>query len=114
MQRWRSIAPLLASLRRGISCVLIPSLIGVDCVLGGKWQLEKLIMRFTTVQITSIPTLLAFSRQEPQQKTRVTSVDEMKDREFLRMWIEQEARRAGEGGAGGGGGLFGGLFGLGR
>lgn len=44
----------------------------------------------------------------------MTSVDEMKDREFLRMWIEQEARRAGEGGAGGGGGLFGGLFGLGR
>lgn len=63
-------------------------------------------------QITSIPTLLAFRRQEAQQKTRVTSVEEMGDGEFLRMWIEEEARRGGEGGAGGG--LFGGLFGLGR
>lgn len=39
----------------------------------------------------------------------------MKDREFLRLWIENEARRGGAGGAGGGGkGLLGGLFGLGQ
>ncbi len=63
-------------------------------------------------QITSVPTLMAFSRQEAQVKTRVTSVEEMGDGEFLRMWIEEEARKGGEGGAGGG--LFGGLFGLGR
>ena len=36
----------------------------------------------------------------------------MKDREFLRLWIQEEARRGGAGGAGGGG-LFGGMFGLG-
>ena len=42
----------------------------------------------------------------------ITSVDEMKDKEFLRMWIEDEARRGGSGGAGLGTGLFGGLFGL--
>lgn len=47
----------------------------------------------------------------------MTSVAEMKDREFLRRWIENEARRGGEGGAGGsrsGVGLLGGLLGLGR
>ena len=44
----------------------------------------------------------------------ITSVDEMKDKEFLRLWIEDEARRGGDGGAGGGGGLFGGLFGVGK
>jgi len=45
-------------------------------------------------------------------QTRLTSVDEMKDREFLRLWIEDEARRGGSGGKGGGGGFFGGLFGM--
>ena len=40
-------------------------------------------------------------------------MDEMKDREFLRLWIEDEASRGGTGGKGGGNGLFGGLFGLG-
>lgn len=44
----------------------------------------------------------------------ITSVDEMKDKDFLRMWIEDEARRGGSGGAAGGTGLFGGLFGLGK
>ncbi len=66
------------------------------------------------MQVTSIPTLLAFSRQEAQLQTRLTSVDEMKDREFLRLWIEDEAMRGGSGGQGGGSGLFGGLFGLGQ
>lgn len=67
-----------------------------------------------TTQINSMPTLLSFSRQEAQLQTKVTSVDEMKDPEFLRLWIENEAKRGGAGGAGGGkGGLFGGMFGLG-
>jgi len=44
-------------------------------------------------------------------KTVITSLEEMKDKEFLRMWIENEARRGGAGGDGGGSGLFGGLFG---
>ena len=61
-----------------------------------------------------MPSLLSFSRQEAQLETMITSVDEMKDKEFLRMWIEVEARRGGSGGAGGGTGLFGGLFGLGK
>ncbi|KAF2459236.1 hypothetical protein BDY21DRAFT_274532, partial [Lineolata rhizophorae] len=51
--------------------------------------------------ITSMPTLLAFSRQEPQMRTRVSRVVDMKDRRFLTGWIESEARRGGEGGAGG-------------
>ena len=58
-----------------------------------------------------MPTLMAFSRQEAQLQTKVTSIDELKDAEFLRLWIEDEARRGGAGGAGGS--LFGGLFGLG-
>lgn len=60
--------------------------------------------------ITSIPTLLAFSRQEAQLQTRLTNVEEMKDRDFLRLWVEDEAMRGESGGKGGG--LFGGLFGL--
>lgn len=39
-------------------------------------------------------------------------MNEMKDREFLRLWIEDEASRGGSGGRGGGYGL-GGLFGFG-
>ncbi len=42
----------------------------------------------------------------------ITSVDEMKDKEFLRMWIENEARRDDAEGDGGGDDLFGGLFGM--
>ena len=61
-------------------------------------------------QITSIPTMLAFSRQEAQLQTRLTNVEEMKDKEFLRLCIEDEAMRGASGGKGGG--LFGGLFGL--
>jgi len=37
----------------------------------------------------------------------------MKDKDFLRLWIEDEAMRGESGGKGGGDGLFGGLFGLG-
>ncbi len=53
------------------------------------------------VQVNSIPMLLAFSRQEPQLDTRVTSVNDLKKQDFLRRWIETEARRGGAGGAGG-------------
>lgn len=63
----------------------------------------------TRYLINSIPMLLAFDRQEPQMRTRVTDVEKMKDRKFLQEWIEIEAKRGGEGGAGGS--LFGGLFG---
>lgn len=62
--------------------------------------------------ITSIPTLLAFSRQEAQLQTRLTQVNEMKDREFLRLWMEDEARRGGSGGRGGTG-FVGAMFGMG-
>lgn len=60
--------------------------------------------------ITSIPTLVAFNRGEPQMKTRLTSVEQLRDHAFLIRWIEEEARRASKGRAGGfwlGGGLFG-------
>ena len=58
--------------------------------------------------INSIPTLLAFDRQEPQLETKVSRLDDLKNKEFLRRWIEKEAARQGQGGAGG---SFFGLFG---
>ena len=63
-----------------------------------------------------IPTLLSFRAQEAVLEEKVTSLAEMKDKEFMRLWIENEARRGGERGGGGGisTGLFGGLFGLGE
>ncbi|KAI9886931.1 MAG: hypothetical protein M1823_001223 [Watsoniomyces obsoletus] len=60
---------------------------------------EQKLMRH--VQINSIPMLLAFSRQEAQLETRITSVNDLKNREFLRRWIDIEAARGGAGGAGG-------------
>jgi hypothetical protein len=65
---------------------------------------------YKTIQITSMPTLLAFSRQEPQQETKLVRPEQMKDREFLRQWLLTEAKRGGRAG-GAGGSLFGGLFG---
>lgn len=56
--------------------------------------------------INSIPTLLAFDRQEPQLETKIARLDDMKNRQFLTKWIEKEAARQGQGGAGGS------LFGL--
>ena len=41
--------------------------------------------------ITGIPTLLAFTRGEPQLETRLTDVNEMKDPEMLKLWVLQEA-----------------------
>jgi hypothetical protein len=60
--------------------------------------------------IRGVPTLLAFSRGEPQMETRETDVRLLEDRAWLTRWIEEEARRGGKGGAGGSG-WFGGLFG---
>lgn len=61
--------------------------------------------------INSIPTLLSFDRQEPQLETKVSRLDDLKNRAFLKKWIETEAARQGSGGAGGGKGLLGGFFG---
>lgn len=61
--------------------------------------------------IRSLPTLLAFDRQEAQVETRVSRLGELKDRRFLVEWIEREAARQGEGGAGG---SLGGWLGIGR
>lgn len=63
--------------------------------------------------VNSLPTLLAFDRGEPQLETRVTRVEDLKREAFLREWIETEAKRHGDGGAGGGTGrgLFGAIFG---
>ncbi|GAB7346774.1 hypothetical protein MBLNU459_g1875t1 [Dothideomycetes sp. NU459] len=72
--------------------------------------LGSLGMRY---QITSMPTLLAFDRQEAQMGTRLTSLEDLKNKQLLTKWIEKEASRHGEGGAGGtGAGLLGGLFGM--
>ena len=51
--------------------------------------------------INSIPTLLAFDRQEAQMETKVSKLSDLKSRDFLVKWIETEAARRGEGGAGG-------------
>ncbi|KAF1966179.1 hypothetical protein BU23DRAFT_560501 [Bimuria novae-zelandiae CBS 107.79] len=60
--------------------------------------------------LTSMPTLLAFSRQEAQFDTRITKPELMKNKDHLREWLLSEARRGGRTG-GGGGSLFGGIFG---
>ncbi|CAO2654567.1 Nn.00g113000.m01.CDS01 [Neocucurbitaria sp. VM-36] len=57
-------------------------------------------------RISSMPTLLAFSRQEAQFDTRVTRPEDMRNKDFLREWLLNEARRGGRMG-GGGGSLFG-------
>ncbi|KAK1065964.1 hypothetical protein LTR74_007521 [Friedmanniomyces endolithicus] len=58
--------------------------------------------------INSIPTLLAFDRQEPQIATKVARLEDLKSKAYLTRWLETEAARHG---GGGGGGRFGGLFG---
>ncbi|KNG51597.1 thioredoxin-like protein [Stemphylium lycopersici] len=59
-----------------------------------------------TYRISSMPTLLAFSRQEAQFDTRVTRPEDMRRKEFLREWLVAEVRRGGRKG-GGGGSMFG-------
>jgi hypothetical protein len=58
------------------------------------------------VQINSMPTLMAFSRQEAQFDTKLVKPEEMKDEEFMREWLVKVAQRGGRIG-GGGGSLFG-------
>ncbi|KAF2103524.1 hypothetical protein NA57DRAFT_26114, partial [Rhizodiscina lignyota] len=48
-----------------------------------------------TYAITSIPTLLAFSRGEPQTETRVNRLEDLKSRDFLERWLRVEAARGG-------------------
>ncbi|KAI9823733.1 MAG: hypothetical protein M1832_002290 [Thelocarpon impressellum] len=62
--------------------------------------------------VTSLPTLMAFSRQEPQMATRLAAVRDLTDRGFLTAWIEREATRGGAGGAGGASGPFGAIASL--
>ncbi|KAF2753057.1 hypothetical protein EJ05DRAFT_480767 [Pseudovirgaria hyperparasitica] len=61
--------------------------------------------------IASMPTLMAFSRGEPQVETKVTLPEKMKDRAWIEEWIRTEAKRGGAGGAGGS--IFGSWFGKG-
>jgi thiol-disulfide isomerase/thioredoxin len=64
--------------------------------------------------ITSMPTLLTFDRGEAIPESRTMDTVKMKDKKWLKEWIEGEARRRGYGTGGAGGldsGLFGGLFG---
>ena len=55
---------------------------------------------------------MSFSRGEAQLETKLTSVAEMKDRDFMTMWIELEASRGGTGGAGGRGASLSSMFGF--
>ena len=57
-------------------------------------------------RISSMPTLLAFSRQEAQFDTRLTRPEDMRNKEFLREWLVGEAKIGGRRG-GGGGNMFG-------
>jgi thiol-disulfide isomerase/thioredoxin len=72
---------------------------------------EELGQRY---MITSLPTTMAFNeRGEARRETRLTDAREMRDRGFMRAWIEGEVK-AGGGLGGGGGGFLGGMFGFGK
>ena len=66
-----------------------------------------------TYMVNSLPTLITFDRGEVVE--RVTAVTKMRNREWLKEYIERQARRKGEGtgspGESSGTGFFGGLFG---
>ncbi|KAL5113320.1 hypothetical protein ACEQ8H_008815 [Pleosporales sp. CAS-2024a] len=61
--------------------------------------IEDLPVRF---RISSMPTLLAFSRQEAQFDTKLVKPEDMRSQDFLREWLLTEARRGGRIGGGGG------------
>ena len=63
----------------------------------------------TRYLVTSVPTLLAFSRGEAQLESKTADGHLLRDREWVRAWLAHEARRGGKGG--GGGSLLGNLFG---
>lgn len=64
--------------------------------------------------VNSIPTLLSFRAGEAALESKVTSVEEMRDGEFMRLWVENEARRGRDRGGGGGVGFgLGPMFGVG-
>ncbi|KAJ4351591.1 uncharacterized protein N0V89_006934 [Didymosphaeria variabile] len=70
--------------------------LGVKYMVGGiNLRLQILEDADWGMQITSMPTLLAFSRQEAQFDTRLTRPEEMKNKERLREWLLNEARRGG-------------------
>ncbi|EDU42143.1 conserved hypothetical protein [Pyrenophora tritici-repentis Pt-1C-BFP] len=48
-----------------------------------------------TYRISSMPTLLAFARQEAQFDGRVVRPEDMRSEEFLRRWLEGVARKGG-------------------
>ena len=52
-------------------------------------------------RINSIPTLLSFSRGEPQIETRLNTLEQMKEKAQLWAWITDEAKRGDTGGKGG-------------
>ncbi|QDS73529.1 hypothetical protein FKW77_009567 [Venturia effusa] len=51
--------------------------------------------------INAVPTVLAFSRNEPQYSTMLTEKSDINNKQTLRSWIEDEAKRGSKGGAGG-------------
>jgi len=71
---------------------------------------SELVLRY---MITKIPTLLSFNRSEAQSRVMGK---QLVDKQFLKDWIENEAKRRGDGGSGdswaSNGGLFGGMFGI--
>lgn len=56
----------------------------------------------TQYGISSMPTLLSFSRGEPQVDTKVTKLANLKNRDFLLRWLDEERNRGGNAGSGGG------------
>jgi thioredoxin-like negative regulator of GroEL len=67
----------------------------------------------TKYAIGSVPTLLAFSKGQMRVSTRETDASRMRDRKWLKEWIENESRNGGNGDSTGGFG-FGNWFGGGK
>jgi thioredoxin-like negative regulator of GroEL len=56
--------------------------------------------------VTSVPTLLAFSRGQARESTRCADANQMRDREWLARWIENESGNGGRGERAGAWGFF--------